>query len=180
MVAIFPASSKEGGVGLGFPDACWVPSHPVPEPMPSNQYPSSSKTSYSKMKNHNKTEPKTKGSSAIPKKSMTAGFQRLEESSSMIGGGIQAQRSSPTVNDDDFWSPSALSGIKGAFGAASHDDDSGIDSEWLNDPFNRDSSMQFLILQQNMQNESRRYQTISTACRARHDIAMSSVRNMRA
>ncbi len=35
MVAIFPASSKEDGICLGFPDACWVPLIPVPVPLPS-------------------------------------------------------------------------------------------------------------------------------------------------
>ena len=38
---------------------------------------------------------------------------------------------------------------------------------------------EFLALQQQVQNESRRYQTISNALRARHDMAMNSVRNMK-
>jgi len=38
---------------------------------------------------------------------------------------------------------------------------------------------QFLALQQSIQNESRRYATISNALSARHDVAMNSVRNMK-
>jgi len=38
---------------------------------------------------------------------------------------------------------------------------------------------QFLALQNSMQQESRRFQTISNAMRARHDMAMNSIRNMK-
>jgi len=38
---------------------------------------------------------------------------------------------------------------------------------------------QFLALQNSMQQQSRQYQTISNALRARHDTAMNSIRNMK-
>lgn len=38
---------------------------------------------------------------------------------------------------------------------------------------------QFLALRNSMQMESRKYQTISNALKARHDIAMNSIRNMK-
>ena len=38
---------------------------------------------------------------------------------------------------------------------------------------------QFLALQNSMQQQSRQYQTISNALKARHDIAMNSIRNMK-
>ncbi len=38
---------------------------------------------------------------------------------------------------------------------------------------------QFLALQNSMQQQSRQYQTISNALKARHDAAMSSIRNMK-
>lgn len=40
-------------------------------------------------------------------------------------------------------------------------------------------TLQFLALQQNIQQESRRYQTISNALKASHDAAMNSIRNMK-
>ena len=39
--------------------------------------------------------------------------------------------------------------------------------------------VQFLALQNQMQQQSRQYQTISNALRARHDTAMNSIRNMK-
>jgi len=41
-------------------------------------------------------------------------------------------------------------------------------------------NMQFMALQNAVQNESRKYQTVSNASRARHDIAMNAIRNMKA
>ncbi len=38
---------------------------------------------------------------------------------------------------------------------------------------------QFLALQNSMQQESRKYQTLSNALKARHDTAMNSIRNMK-
>jgi hypothetical protein len=40
-------------------------------------------------------------------------------------------------------------------------------------------NMQFLALQNAVQNESRKFQTISNASRARHDIAMNAIRNLK-
>ena len=40
-------------------------------------------------------------------------------------------------------------------------------------------NLQFLQLQEAVQNESRRFQTLSNASKARHDIAMSSIRNIK-
>lgn len=42
-----------------------------------------------------------------------------------------------------------------------------------------EAHMQFLALQNQMQQESRQYQTISNALKARHDAAMSAIRNMK-
>lgn len=42
-----------------------------------------------------------------------------------------------------------------------------------------DMNMQFVALQNQMQNESRRYQTVSNALKARHDVAMNAIRNMK-
>ena len=42
------------------------------------------------------------------------------------------------------------------------------------------SNRQFLLLQDAIQMESRKYQTLSNAARTRHDIAMAAIRNMRA
>jgi hypothetical protein len=55
-----------------------------------------------------------------------------------------------------------------------------MDNEWFDNPFNRDMNMQALALQNAIQMESRKYQTLSNITRARHDIAMASVRNLRA
>lgn len=41
-------------------------------------------------------------------------------------------------------------------------------------------NMQFMALQNAVQNESRKYQTISNASKARHDIAMNAIRNIKA
>jgi hypothetical protein len=38
---------------------------------------------------------------------------------------------------------------------------------------------QFLALQQAVQNESRRFQTLSNASKARHDVAMNAIRNLK-
>lgn len=40
-------------------------------------------------------------------------------------------------------------------------------------------NMEFLALQNNMQMESRKFNTVSNALKARHDIAMNSIRNMK-
>jgi hypothetical protein len=40
-------------------------------------------------------------------------------------------------------------------------------------------NMQFLALQEALQNESRKFQTLSNASKARHDTAMNSIRNMK-
>lgn len=39
--------------------------------------------------------------------------------------------------------------------------------------------MEFLALQNAVQMESRKYQTLSNASKARHDVAMAAIRNMR-
>jgi hypothetical protein len=39
--------------------------------------------------------------------------------------------------------------------------------------------MQFLALQQVIQSENRRFQTLSNASRARHDVAMNAIRNLK-
>jgi hypothetical protein len=41
-------------------------------------------------------------------------------------------------------------------------------------------NMQFLALQEAVQMESRKFQTLSNASKARHDIAMNAIRNLRA
>lgn len=43
-----------------------------------------------------------------------------------------------------------------------------------------DLNMEFLALQNAVQMESRKFQTLSNASRARHDIAMAAIRNVRA
>lgn len=40
-------------------------------------------------------------------------------------------------------------------------------------------NMQFLALQNAVQNESRKFQTLSNASKARHDIALNAIRNMK-
>jgi hypothetical protein len=63
----------------------------------------------------------------------------------------------------------------GAFGGASSEPNAGgitnLDTMAMN--------MEFLMLQQQIQNESQRYQTISNALTASHQAAMNSVRNMK-
>ena len=44
----------------------------------------------------------------------------------------------------------------------------------------RQMSTQFMSLQNSIQQESRKYQTLSNASKARHDIAKSAIQNMRA
>jgi hypothetical protein len=41
-------------------------------------------------------------------------------------------------------------------------------------------NMEFMALQNATQNESRKFQTLSNASRARHDVAMNAIRNMKA
>lgn len=40
-------------------------------------------------------------------------------------------------------------------------------------------NVSFLVLHQALQNESRRFQTLSNASKARHDIAMNAIRNLK-
>jgi hypothetical protein len=40
-------------------------------------------------------------------------------------------------------------------------------------------NMQFLALRQASEKESRKFQTLSNASKARHDIAMNAIRNLR-
>ncbi len=180
---MFPASTKSGGMTLAYPDVCTIPNLPGPVPISYNELMSTSMSS-SKATIEKKTESKSKGSSTIPKKSMSAAFFTFDEPSSSIGGGIKPRRSGMSTDfEGDFGLDSNIPGSSELYKNISQDDDSGLDPEWMDNPFERDNfdiRMQFLALQNAVQMESRKFQTLSNASKARHDIAMSSIRNIKA
>jgi hypothetical protein len=181
MVAIFPASSNEGGMALVWPDTCWVPFVPFdgPVPMDSLSTTSSTKKTQSKVKIEKKYDVKKKSSSTMPHKSETVAFKKFDASPSMIGSGIISRKSQfGEAKDDDFgyegdWPRGRSSGII-------QDEESGMDDEWFDDPYNRDSDLNLLAMQHNVYTESRKFQILTQASKARHDVAMKSVRNIRA